>query len=194
MNAAECWACVAGMHDECFRPEATVAGLLRCCCYRKETIPEAAPVGRPVAVPGEVTDVLSTGRKRAAMLYPVYDGMVCEWAYLKYAGGGVEPIIGCAGNLLYNERGKYARHHGPDKNTLENGPLNVHRICETCHNRWHTLNDPYYGERPEGGQPFLPTEFEWMKHDAVTRASAAEIAENEAMWSGQRTVSAGAEE
>lgn len=36
------------------------------------------------------------------------------------------------------------RHHGPDKNTLNNDPGNVHRICHWHHNNWHALNDPDY--------------------------------------------------
>lgn len=37
-----------------------------------------------------------------------------------------------------------ARHHGPDKNTLNNDTGNVHRICHQCHNRWHARNDEGY--------------------------------------------------
>lgn len=37
-----------------------------------------------------------------------------------------------------------ARHHGPDKNTLNNEQGNVHRICHFCHNTWHAVNDEDY--------------------------------------------------
>lgn len=83
-------------------------------------------------------DQQSTGRKRAARYYPLDPAALCEWAMKKNAGGGKFPITGCVANL------QQARHHGPDKNTLNNDKGNVHRICHTCHNRWHTLNDPDY--------------------------------------------------
>lgn len=83
-------------------------------------------------------DQQSTGRKRAARWYPIDETALCEWAMKKNCGGGKHPITGCAANL------QQARHHGPDKNTLNNDKGNVHRICHTCHNRWHTLNDPDY--------------------------------------------------
>jgi len=50
-------------------------------------------VGRPMSEPSDIRDVTSTGRKRAAMMYPIFKDMVCEWAGLAKAGGGVEPII-----------------------------------------------------------------------------------------------------
>ena len=40
----------------------------------------------------EYSDPVSTGRKRAKEMYPIHAGMVCEWAGLKLAGGGVIPI------------------------------------------------------------------------------------------------------
>jgi hypothetical protein len=99
---------------------------------------------------------------------------------------GVEPIIGCPGNLLYEERGKYARHHGPNKSVLENSPGNVHRICEFCHNRWHAANNEYYGKnRPEAGKPWYP-EGDWLPHDPVTKATPEEIEENERYWASRK--------
>jgi hypothetical protein len=86
-------------------------------------------------------------------------------------------------NTLSEERGKYARHHGPNKNVLENGPGNVHLICPTCHNRWHTMNDKYYGERPTDNQPFLPEDYEVLPHDPDTKATIQDIEANEAWWS-----------
>jgi hypothetical protein len=94
--------------------------------------------------------------------------MVCEWASLKEAGGGVFPIIGCPGNNAVN------RHHGPDKNTLNNESTNVHRICSPCHNRWHTRNDPIYEE-------FFGSE-KWKTHDPITQASDLEVLEHEVYW------------
>ena len=49
---------------------------------------ESRGVGRPMSEPSEITDIMSTGRKRAAMMYPIFKDMKCEWANLRYAGGG----------------------------------------------------------------------------------------------------------
>lgn len=121
-------------------------------------------------------DPISTGRKRAAEMYPITTGMICEWAGLAKAGGGVVPIVGCVGRPASD------RHHGPDKNTMNNAPTNLHRICDHCHNTWHALNDPHYGPRPEHTKPFIP-EGElgsvWFLHDSETRASTAQILEAE---------------
>jgi hypothetical protein len=150
---------------------------------------EKRGVGRPMSEPSEITDITSTGRKRAAMMYPIFKDMNCEWGGLKYAGGGVVPIIGCAGSVIQPTKGpdKGDRHHGPDKNVINNAPNNVHRICSTCHNRWHALNNKYYGERPPADEPYLPlSEHEWKEHDPVTQATEEEIAENEEWWSTRR--------
>lgn len=146
-------------------------------------------VGRPMAEPSEITDITSTGRKRAAMMYPIFKNMTCEWAGLKFAGGGVEPIIGCAGNIIQPTKGpdKGDRHHGPDKNVINNAPNNVHRICSKCHNRWHAKNNKYYGTRPAPDEPYLPLEeYAWQAHDPETKATPEEIEENEKWWAGKR--------
>lgn len=83
-------------------------------------------------------DQQSTGRKRAARLYPLDRDALCEWAFKSRQGGGTHPIEGCLGNKQRD------RHHGPDKNTLNNDPGNVHRICHFCHHGWHAKNDPDY--------------------------------------------------
>ena len=88
-------------------------------------------------------DQQSTGRKRAARLYKLDRTAPCEWVGLRLQGGGTSPIDGCG--LAGRPAGKQqARHHGPDKNTLNNEEGNVHRICHLCHNRWHAANDPNY--------------------------------------------------
>lgn len=146
---------------------------------------EKKGVGRPMAEPGDITDITSTGRKRAAMLYPIFENMKCEWAGLKFAGGGVEPIIGCDNHIIQPNKGpdKGDRHHGPDKNVINNSPGNVHRICSSCHNRWHAKNNKYYGDRPTPDQPFLPKEdYDWKPHDSETLATPEEIADNERYW------------
>lgn len=83
-------------------------------------------------------DQQSTGRKRAARAYPLHRDQPCEWRNKVGQGGGNFPIKGCDNGL------QQSRHHGPDKNTLNNEDGNVHRICHTCHNRWHAANDPNY--------------------------------------------------
>lgn len=119
-------------------------------------------------------DPISTGRKRAAEMYPISPGMVCEWAGLAKAGGGVVPIVGCVGRPASD------RHHGPDKNTMNNAPGNLHRICDFCHNTWHALNDPHYGDRPPHTEPFLPKDAEWFEHDDTTKATMEDILAAEA--------------
>jgi hypothetical protein len=118
-------------------------------------------------------DPVSTGRKRAAQMYPITPGMTCEWAGLKFAGGGVKPIVGCIGRPASD------RHHGPDKNTMNNAPGNLHRICDFCHNTWHAINDPFYGERPEHTKPFVPADLDWHPHDAKTMATMDELLQAE---------------
>lgn len=178
-----CLACKADFHDECqLMWDCTLADEEYCCCDRYEVpdSPFAAPkVELDAYFDGytgtkalsDYADPLSTGRKEAVKKYPIKAGMVCEWAWLQNAGGGVKPIIGCPGHPAE------AVHHGPDKNTMCNIDGNVHRICAECHNRWHAVNDPFYGERPttpdgkiDASIPFLPTEGEVLPHDSVTLA------------------------
>lgn len=137
-----------------------------------------------------IRDEESTGRKRAVLLYPITDGMVCEWAGLKNAGGGVVPLVGCRDTKLAASKNSDvpglvtgAVHHGPDKDTLNNSPENVHRICTFCHNRWHTLNDGYYPDkRPGHGQAFIPLNGETIPHDAETQATETDYFVTDAYW------------
>jgi hypothetical protein len=85
-------------------------------------------------------DQQSTGRKRAAKLYPLDRNAPCMWRGKENCGGGANPIKGCVDGL------QQARHHGPDYSTLNNDPENVNNICHSCHNRYHAANDPYKGE------------------------------------------------
>jgi hypothetical protein len=50
-------------------------------------------------------------------------------------GGGPFPVTFGCDNLQSH------RHHGPDKNTMNNSDGNVHRICAVHHNNWHAQND-----------------------------------------------------
>lgn len=83
-------------------------------------------------------DQQSTGRKRAARMYPLDRTLACEWKLKANCGGGLYPILGCFSGV------QEARHHGPDKSTSNNEEGNVHRICYCCHNRWHAVNNPDY--------------------------------------------------
>lgn len=178
--------CVAGLHEMCNDATLREDGLYDCCCWSVVEITATGNGRGYYKENDEVKDVLSTGRKRAAEVAPITDGMLCEWAGLRYAGGGVIPIIGCVGTTIVAEKGQGDRtgmiHHGPDKNTLNNDIKNLHRLCATCHNRWHTLNDPYYGTRPPNGQPFLPLERECLPHDPDTKATVAEQFRWEMYW------------
>lgn len=171
-----CISCGGGMHWECGDP---------CCCSQYALTPEedlsderenSRNIRRrngSYKREGTLKDQQSTGRKRAARLYPLDETAACEWRELKFAGGGPFPIVGCSSGL------QQARHHGPDKNTLNNDEGNVHRICTKCHNRWHTRNDPVYvaGEISN-------------KHDPDTKATIEEIMNSELYWASKKTVKA----
>lgn len=87
---------------------------------------------------GALKDQQSTGRKRAARLYPLNESANCEWSNRSNCGGGLVPILGCLNGK------QQARHHGPDKSVSNNEEGNVHRICHYCHNRWHAANNADY--------------------------------------------------
>ena len=153
-----CVLCVAGIpHPEL--PECASDDVIE---VQIKQVASEAVMGRPPKSGDEFTDAESTGRKRAAELLPTetLNTMICEWALLERAGGGQNPITGCHGNRATD------RHHGPDKNTLNNERRkNLHAICSYCHNLWHAKNDSTYeGERPKGDTPWVPLgEFE--EHD-----------------------------
>lgn len=108
-------------------------------------------------------DQQSTGRKRAAKLFPLANGAPCEWRGKKNCGGGSKPIVGCFDGT------QQARHHGPDKNTLNNEKGNVHRICHTCHNRWHTENDEGYvwGSKYPDHNPVAADQDDQLKNEVA---------------------------
>lgn len=171
-----CPYCASGWHWECEDPEELPNGYYGCCCGSSTPTVQLGPGKRAPKANEDIRDQESTGRKRAAQLKPLSPGDVCEWAGLKFAGGGVVPIMGCNGREAKN------RHHGPDKSTLNNDLDNLHAICTSCHNRWHTLNDEYYGERPGQGKPFVPIKGELKQHDPNTTATAEELLNNEMWW------------
>lgn len=184
-----CFSCRSGFHNECHAAWYDLA--TDCCCGGEIVFTASGDIkSTGDVIEGDkdsgyiddgyeaykdiekYKDPLSTGRKRAAQMYPIEVGMVCEWANLKFAGGGVVPIVGCIGRAATD------RHHGPDKNTMNNAPGNVHRICSFCHNTWHGVNDPFYGPRPDQTLPFVP-EGSYEAHDAVTKATTQELLDAE---------------
>lgn len=190
----ECQPCALGFHWECADPTEEPGGGYFCCCVTGQK--KGLPVDEDEdGAEGFVTNNLTTGRKRAGRLHEVLTGMSCEWSGLRYAGGGIVPIVGCSGNVLAkvkrgadlppgtDSRGEL--HHGPDKTTLNNGPLNLHRICSACHHRWHALNDQFYETpRPGPSEPWLPSDGDrrvWP-HDVVTLATEEELEASEDWW------------
>lgn len=136
----KCLNCLRGFHQSCEIDD--------CNCshdIKPETVQNAPTPPSQADHPNRykrdaaLKDQQSTGRKRAAKLYPLDRSAACEWQSNPTAGGGIT-IRGC-------ETGKQqARHHGPDYNTLNNEPGNVHRICHSCHRKWHEANDPHKDE------------------------------------------------
>lgn len=190
-----CVWCNLGFYAECVNPKEAEEGYIIPCAVWMASVrvvdtEGTGDIGRPMSDPADVKDPKSTGRKRAAALAPIFPEMLCEWAGLRHAGGGVVPIVGCDGHRLVDEKGQRDdglwqgdRHHGPDKNTLNNAVgFNLHRICVSCHHRWHSLNDPYYDEpRPPADVQWSPS-VEYYRHDPVTKANKAEYEDAEAWW------------
>ncbi len=165
-----CIACGRGFHEEC------AIGCTECHDYSNSVIRSLTTIGStygtgaPTKDPEDVRDRHSTGRKRAAQLYPIFKQQACEWQGLKNCGGGSLPIIGCISGKQVH------RHHGPVKDTLRNEPGNVHRICPFCHNRWHALNDPIYDEALYNTLPHKPepaTELEQLANEAEWKLKKA---------------------
>lgn len=193
-----CGPCAVGYHWECHHP--TEEGLCHCTKESEQVVDVSLMLGGATGEVKErggqikdfanVKDLESTGRKRAAKLFPIpKEGeprypLACEWRGLSAAGGGVIPIVGCHDGFAKDI------HHGPDKNTLSNFVGNVHRICKTCHNRWHTVNDKYYsGERPMGDVPYVPlSEYDFVDH-SLERASTELMVASETAW-GTKTAAA----
>jgi hypothetical protein len=143
MSTNICGPCKRALHDGC-------RGAEFCDCNHVvnvgpeviESEPESSDKrDRRHKPDASLKDQQSTGRKRAALAYPLDREAPCEFTDASPSnpkGGGSQPItFGCSNN-------QEARHHGPDKNTLNNEEGNVHRICHWHHNNWHARNDPDY--------------------------------------------------
>jgi hypothetical protein len=192
-----CVPCTLGRFDECEHPEELEDGWIIPCVRVfalvtiDSTVAATRGVGRPLSDPDDIKDVTSTGRKRAAAMHPILDGMRCEWAGLRFAGGGVHPIVGCRDHVLHQAKEAFngstwpgALHHGPDKNVLNNAVgYNLHAICQSCHNRWHALNDEFYeSPRPAAGQVWTPEQGYYL-HDPSTAARDGDYIMSEDWWS-----------
>lgn len=162
-----CLSCGRGFHNECE---------LGCenCHPNIEKLAKTLSTfgtGAPIKNPEDVKDPLSTGRKRAAIQYPIFKDKPCEWQGKKNCGGGLEPIVGCIDGLQHD------RHHGPVKLPLRNEPGNVHRICTSCHTHWHAKNDPKYDEAIYETLPHSPEsadELELLANRAYWKVNTAE--------------------
>lgn len=153
-----CIACGRGFHEECDS---------KCSKCHPEPEAKIITLGRPEKEFDEIKDPKSTGRKRAARLYPIEIDKPCEWRGFKDCGGGLKPIVGCLEGV------QRQRHHGPIKDPRHNEEGNVHRICTKCHRRWHAWNDPIYNEEDYAKLPHRPLE-----------ATSTEIAMAEIEWRG----------
>lgn len=169
-----CLSCGRGFHKECKRCRSK-----KCHKFdtfvtegaeKEEEYESASATGDSVLQPkrrkkDDLKDPKSTGRKRAARLYPLDSNSPCEWRGLRNCGGGLRPIIGCLnGNQEH-------RHHGPIKDTTRNELGNVHRICNDCHNHWHELNDLVY----------IQKDYELLPHNPV-EATPKDIIEYTLKW------------
>lgn len=153
-----CISCLRGLYNECGHTPILVEDA-------NEPEDERGMRRNAKSSDRNLKDQQSTGRKRAAKLFPLDEDANCEWKMLKLAGGGQFPIMGCLRGT------QQARHHGPDKNTLNNHTGNVHRICHLCHNRWHSANDENYNWSIV--QP---------SHNATDKCSLEEAIESDVNW------------
>ena len=150
---ANCFSCLRGFHKTCrsdsnnpcecdhdLKDKLTVITAEQ--ILTDDDLPE--PVKNPHRLKRDqsLRDQQSTGRKRAARMYPLQKDQPCQWFNQRNVGGGTVPIIGCGIDSVPGLQQN--RHHGPDKNTLNNEPGNVWLICARCHNTWHSKNDENY--------------------------------------------------
>lgn len=176
----KCIWCRADLHFQC-EIDST-----NCCCQKADDEVTAGIAEdeiflnetekRSVGRPRKDSIGVESGRRRAGLIAKIPDGYICEWAKLEFAGGGVRPIIGCNGNVAE------ALHHGPDKSTINNEVgINLHRVCHKCHNRWHELNDEFYGTRPADNGPYLPT-VDFLPHNRLDQTDRLNIARSDKWW------------
>lgn len=188
-----CIACARHLHEECEYDECPVCEICNPKLLINIEIVHKSKQESHYDKNKEFKDASSTGRHRAALLYPyicdscghtkpqhadgtdactkdncscsLFKWRPCEWRNTRNNGGGRNPTVGCGDGLGTN------RHHGPIKDPLRNELGNVHLICAKCHQRWHMLNDNYYDEKEAMQQ----------KHEPVS-ATDQEILQNELRW------------
>lgn len=146
-----CSACGRGFHEECRTKCKLCHPKKKAIVITGKTSTSGEYLKRGKTAEG-LKDAASTGRKRAAELYPLDKSAPCEWRGKRNCGGGRNPIIGCVDGTQKH------RHHGPVKDTTRNTSGNVHRICTNCHTRWHERNDLEYDQREYGLLPHDPEE------------------------------------
>lgn len=156
-----CYLCGRGIVGECDCPPEQETAAPVGSVFGSEPL-ESKIDGRRKA-DEEIT--VSAGRKRAAAQYPIDRDAPCEWRGLANVGGGRVPITGCI-----NGKQQHLQH-GPIKATHHNERTNIHKICATCHNRWHAANDPVYDESAYAKLPHTPHQ-----------ATPEELIQNEINW------------
>lgn len=176
---SECGPCLRSDHDNCVNdyvdpppcrcthtsvptPTAQPLGTIGAALNLESDEPESVTRTRRLKSDDAVTDQQSTGRKRAAALYPLKDengGRIpCDYAdKTQCLPSFMEvQIDGCGKRPGTFPKHAQARHHH-DYNTLNNERSNVALLCHDCHNLLHAKNDPYkdviyervYGFRPK---------------------------------------------
>lgn len=181
-----CRDCLLGQHDKCAN---TYLDYHYCTCEHTSTLVDVqAPlsaIGAALIDPadalsgtsddelgnrfkrrlkdeGSLKDIQSTGRKRAAVLYPLKDEngrpIPCDFAGRR----NVLPnfmqvqIDGCGTRQGTVAGIAQARHHH-NYTVTDNERSNVGLLCHSCHNLLHSKNDPFkdqiyeriYGFKPE---------------------------------------------
>jgi len=170
-----CWPCRRGQHNGC---AGFVTLHLQCDCTHdtvapvpnsaigdslglEPTEPDSRTVTRRYKDDQSVTDPQSTGRKRAASLYPLIDGngnrLPCDLAGKKDALPNFMKvqIDGC-GVRQGTLPGKAQSRHHHDYNVMNNDRDNIGLLCHSCHNLIHAKNDPHKAEIYQTVYGFLP--------------------------------------
>lgn len=142
---SKCSPCLRRIHNKCHKQDCTCdcqggVGDERILSEEEWATERGITIGSNRKSDHFLKDQQSTGRKRAAKLYPIDRSAPCEWANRNAVGGGIT-IDGCGKRPGTSVGKQQSRHHGPDYSTLNNAPDNVHRICHSCHNTWHSVND-----------------------------------------------------
>lgn len=178
-----CWSCRRGQHNGC---AALITDTVCDCTH--DNIVQAPPVGtignalnldteepdtrkitRRLKNDDAVTDQQSTGRKRAAALYPLKDAngnsLPCDYANLPAPTlpNYMEVQIDGCGIRKGTVAGKAQARHHHDYNTLNNERSNVALLCHSCHNLLHAKNDEYKDAIYERIYGFKPA-VEDLKH------------------------------